>query len=186
MPSLREEVKLLADHWKLISFRQDIKKRGTPSHKSRNPLGSHQIPLKEKRLRILEMVKSQRDPEVFTVPSVDFQVNRVLSHGEMYRGFTKILGSIVEEHQRVLRLVERQKQLEFQLYMQRLTSYMQGKRCASCHRTVNVQVKYTELVKSNETGDANLALLTGIEIDEGSQRDYGLVTYFFSVLYKLR
>lgn len=191
MPSLRAEVKQLADHWKLIAFRQHIKRRRAvlPSSSSRSALGTLQaaaVPLREKRLRILEMVKSQRDPEVFPVPSVEFNVARFLRQDEDCRDFKKLLTHIMDDYTKVLNRVERQKQLELQLYMKRLITYMQTKHCSSCHHNVNIPVKYTELVKSNETGDKNMAILMKIETDEGSQRDEAVVKYFFAVLHRLR
>lgn len=184
MPALRNEVKQMSDHWSLIAFRQDIKRRGTPSQNSRGV--QIQVPLKEKRLRILEMVKSQREPDVITVPSVDFNVSRVLQKARQGSDLPYLLRDIIDEYSEAMRLVEKQKQLEYQLYIQRVISYRKTKRCGSCLASVEIPVKYTELVKSSDNGDGNMAMLMNIDSDEKSLKDEGLVIYFFSVLHNLR
>lgn len=184
MSALRNEVKQMTDHWSLIAFRQDIKRRGTPSQTSR---GVHiQVALKEKRLRILEMVKSQREPDVFTVPSVEFNVSQVLKKARQGSDLPYLLKDVIAEYSNAMRLVERQKQLEFQLYIQRLISYTKTKRCGSCLASVGIPVKYTELVMSSDNGDGNMAMLMNIDSDENALKDEGLVIYFFSVLHNLR
>lgn len=187
MASLREEVRQLADHWKLIAFRQDIKRRGTPSSTTTRGITSPTIvPLKEKRLRILELIKSERDPEMFTAASVDVQVMEILRCAPKIGAYTKLLEAVTAEYSEALRLVDKQKQLEFQLYIQRLVRYIKTKQCPHCHRSISILVKYTELVKSSDNGCANMALLLALEVDDKAVRDEPLVHYFFAVLYNLR
>lgn len=180
MPSLREQVRLMADHWKLISFRQDFKAR-SPSAQNLS-----RVTTEEKQLRIAVKIKSQMEPIAFTVPSVQFHVEAILQRAKQGKGFETLIRNVVNNHSEVMRLVEKQKQLEFQLYIKRLISYTKTKRCPSCHTSVGISVYYTELVKSNDNGDSNLNLLLNIETDEKSNRDEHLVTFFFSLMYRLR
>lgn len=188
MASLREEVRQLADHWKLIAFRQDIKRRGTPSSTTttRGITSPTIVPPKEKRLRILELIKSERDPVMFTAASVDVQVMEILRCAPKIGAYTKLLEAVTAEYSEALRLVDKQKQLEFQLYIQRLVRYIKTKQCPHCHRSISILVKYTELVKSSDNGCANMALLLALEVDDKAIRDEPLVHYFFAVLYNLR
>lgn len=181
MTTLRDEIRKLSQHWKLISFRQDIKRRATPSTNKQWT----EVPLKEKRLRIIELIKTQRDPTLFTVSEVrEFDLAKILREANMGNNFWLLLSKIMSEWKHCLSIVERQVKLENQLYITKTNSYHQSVYC--CTTSVNIPIRYEELVKSNVDGDANLKDLVKCHVDENDNRDNVLVKYFFSVLYKLR
>lgn len=183
MPSLRSEMRKLTDNWKLISFRQEIKRRGT---NSKSLLRSSEISMKERRLRIFEMLKQQKECESVVVLSEEFNIKGLLVEAGRQKNFTRFLEDIWKEYRNVMQVVDRQKQLEFQLYIEKLISYHKTFHCKSCLRTIHVPVRYKELVKSSETGDQNMELILSYNVNETTNRDGDLVKYFFGLQYNMR
>lgn len=181
MPSLRSEMRKLAESWKLISFRQEIKRRGTPL-KSR----LSEVPMKEKRLRIFEMLKQQKECDSFVVLTEEFDIKELLLEAGRQKDFTRFIDDIWKEYLNVMHSVDRQKQLEFQLYIEKLITYDKTFHCKSCLRTIHVPVRYKELVKSSENGDQNMEFILSYDVNEGSKRDNALVKYFFGLQYNMR
>lgn len=182
MASLREIQRQKAAHWRLLTFRQEIKKRLTPSQ-SFNLTG---ISLKEKRLRIIETMKSSSDPKPFVVPSVDFCAEEIMRQSEK-KDVYKLLTFLVRDSAEMFNLVDQQSKLEQQLYIQKLVRYNSSHfYCHFCLEHKSYLVSYTELIPSNVNGDDNMDRILSYDVKDFIIRDEKLVWYLFYMLQSLR
>lgn len=181
MPTLRETCKSQAENWKVLIFRQAPKRRNSPLQSAKN----EQLSLSEKRAQIFETLKQQ---------SVSFSTTEVkVTKGKDtpreaigLKNLLSTLRNIKAEYISTIQSVERQKQLEFQLYIENLVQYGSRSSCKTCHSGVLIHIRYKELIKSSENGNENLQQILRSDVDDTSQRDDRLVNFFDGVLEALK